>query len=172
VKYCPECAYNLDKGTEKLGQMVPSGVARDDKNSSNGINETKGDIIGTGFSGSGNIVGKGVVYSIQGNVLNFNISGESSISKEFIEQLQKMVDVPTQLESPTSSGQSTRQDNLIKLKETSTTKQQISNVLDEVLQSHHKYSPEISYVQTCIFRFLQSLLRHIIVRTLLCYYSN
>jgi tetratricopeptide (TPR) repeat protein len=140
VKYCPECGYNLDKGTEKycpncgekLGQMVPSDVARDDKNSSNDINETKGDIIGTGFSGSGNIVGKEVAYCIQGNVLNFNISGESSISKEFIEQLQKMVTVSTQLESPTSSGQSTRQDNLIKLKETSTTKQQITNILDEV----------------------------------------
>jgi tetratricopeptide (TPR) repeat protein len=43
-----------------------------------------------------------------------------------------MVTVSTQLESPTSSGQSTRQDNFIKLKETSTTKEQISNVLDEV----------------------------------------
>ena len=57
MKYCPECGYNLDKGTEKycpncgekLGQMVPSDVARDDKNSSNDINETKGDIIGTGY---------------------------------------------------------------------------------------------------------------------------
>jgi tetratricopeptide (TPR) repeat protein len=155
VKYCPECGYNLDKGTEKycpncgekLGQMVPSGVARDDKNSSNGINATKGDIIGTGFSGSGNIVGKEVAYSIQGNVLNFNISGESSISKEFIEQLQKMVDVPTQLESPTSSGQSTRQDNLIKLKETSTTKEQISNVLDEVNTIEKKEGTSIQEIK-------------------------
>src|SRR5207244_7658023 len=112
-------------------QKVVGATPRDDnKNNSIGIQETKGDILGTGFSGSGNVTGKGVTYTVQGNVLNFNIS--ESISKEFIEQLQKMLAVPTQLESQTSSSQSNREDNMIKLEETSDKKQQISNVLDEV----------------------------------------
>jgi tetratricopeptide (TPR) repeat protein len=152
VKYCYNCAQQLTLGTEnfcpKCGiDLKQQRAGEKDSNYSIGITDTKGDILGAGFSGSGNIIGKEVAYTVQGNILNFNISGGSSISKEFIEQLQKMVAVPTQLESQTSPSQSTTEDNMIRLEETNTTKQQISNILNEVNKIDNEKGTQIQEVK-------------------------
>jgi tetratricopeptide (TPR) repeat protein len=151
MKFCHHCGYQLTLGTERFcpecGQSLEQKVVdRKADDRSIGITDTKGDVFGTGFSGSGNITGKEVAYTVQGNVLNFNISG-SSITQEFIEQFQKMVAVPTQLESPTSPNKSTTKDNIIKQEETSIAKQQISNVLNEVNKIEDKTGTEIQEIK-------------------------
>ena len=75
MKYCPECGHRLDRGTEKfcpecgeeLGQAATSG-RYDSKKSSIGITDTKGDVLGVGVGGTGNIIAK-EVSSIQGNTI-------------------------------------------------------------------------------------------------------
>src|SRR5688572_27505533 len=68
MKFCPECGYQFIAGTEKFcpncGYDVNKGVTLgqgfDKKNSVN-IENTGGDVIGVGVSGSGNVIGKNVV---------------------------------------------------------------------------------------------------------------
>jgi hypothetical protein len=69
VKFCPECGYRLASGTEKYrpecGIKLQAGSSgKDDNASSTGITNTKGDVFGAGFTGSGNITGKEIGYTL------------------------------------------------------------------------------------------------------------
>ena len=95
MKYCSECGYKLPSGTEKFcpecGQnLAPSGEERPIN-----IGNTTGDVFGAGLTGSENIVGKEVGYTVQGNVIKFHISG--NVSKEVLHRLQRMMAVPTDI---------------------------------------------------------------------------
>ena len=61
--------------------------------SSIGVTNTKGDVFGAGFTGSGNITGKEVDYTVNGTVINLHITG--NVSKEVLDNLQKIMAVPT-----------------------------------------------------------------------------
>ena len=88
-KYCPFCGANLQ---QKEGQPL---VERDTQ--STNITDTKGDVFGAGVSGTGHIIGKEIGYTVQGNVIHLNISG--NISREVVENLQKIITVSTQIDS-------------------------------------------------------------------------
>jgi tetratricopeptide (TPR) repeat protein len=101
VKFCPHCGSELPFKTagfcSDCGKSLHDGISNSHLNDSNsiGVSNTNGDVIGAGISGKGNIIGKEVSYSIQGPVLNFNISG--SISNELMEQLKEIIaaSIPT-----------------------------------------------------------------------------
>ena len=109
VKYCSKCGYRLRGGTEKYcpecgidlhqQQKVTAerlgGRDEDNRYSSIGIHETKGDVIGTDFNGIGNIVGKEIFsYKILGNVFVIN-------TKEGMEALSNILATKTQIEDVT-----------------------------------------------------------------------
>lgn len=126
MKYCSECGYKLPSGTEKFcpecGQnLAPSGEERPIN-----IGNTTGDVFGAGLTGSENIVGKEVGYTVQGNVIKFHISG--NVSKEVLHRLQRMMAVPTDIAQTSTP----KQDVKTKMEESETAQQQIKNVLEEV----------------------------------------
>jgi len=138
VKYCPECGHLLDKGTEKfcpecgekLGQAATSG-GNNNKKSSIGIPDTKGDVFGVDTSGSNNVSGKGLVYTRQGTAIVININNPSS--KDTFEILKNIITVPTQVQQ-TPLGMKTISDKDIKakLEESINAQQQIKSISKEV----------------------------------------
>src|ERR671933_206031 len=76
VRYCPNCAYKL-AGTERFCPECSYKLVSSEERAIN-IGNTSGDVLGTGLTGTGNIIGKEVRYIVQGNVLNLQISGNVS----------------------------------------------------------------------------------------------
>src|SRR5918996_3954107 len=101
MKFCHNCGYHLTLGTEKFcpecGINLKSDVAINNEDSgstgsnslttSSSINGTSGDVIGSAISGTGNIIGKEVAYSVSGNVINLHIE---SISAETLQELKSI----------------------------------------------------------------------------------
>jgi tetratricopeptide (TPR) repeat protein len=113
-KYCPFC------GASPLQQKEEEPLVERDSRSVS-ITDTKGDVFGAGVSGSGHFIGKELAYTIQGNVIYLHISG--GVSNEVLQTLQKIVTVPTQVESTISIG---GKEAVVEAK------QQIGQVLEEV----------------------------------------
>jgi hypothetical protein len=66
MKYCSVCGYGLNKGTELFCPNCGSDLRQnkgmlDKTEGSISISGIHGDVFGTGFSGSGNIIGKNIV---------------------------------------------------------------------------------------------------------------
>jgi len=106
-----------------------------------------------GSSGSGNIFGKEVAYNpqtVQGNVINLNISGDNS--KEVIDNLQKLLSVSTRIEQPTITQSSilNNEDEKIKAKrnESSNAQKQIRSVLEEVNKIEKNTGTQIQEIRT------------------------
>jgi hypothetical protein len=142
VKYCPECGHSLDKGTERfcpecgerLGQAAASG-RYDNKKSSIGITDTKGDVLGTDVTGSGNTIAK----DIHGNFIQVQVAGLSYTD------LQKIIKTPTKVDESYDVRTSTEDKNGIKkVQEITTTSQQANKVLDEINRIEEK---EGTYIQ-------------------------
>jgi hypothetical protein len=81
MTFCSNCGSQLSLGTEKFcpncGQDLSKGGRREEENR-RGISGTQGDLIGTGFSGSGNIVGKNIVVG----------DGTININEQWLTQIQ------------------------------------------------------------------------------------
>ena len=69
-------------------------------------------------------------FTVQGNILIFNYSGSNP--EGINETINNILTASTQLESKISQSQTTTEDIIIKSEETSTTKQQITTILNEV----------------------------------------
>jgi hypothetical protein len=91
MKFCSECGQQLNTGTENFcpncGQDLKKGGVRaggeatlepEENRSGINISGTQGDVIGTGFSGSGNIIGKNIVVG----------SGTINVSQQELEKIQ------------------------------------------------------------------------------------
>jgi len=89
MKYCPDCGEHLILGTEKFcpncGQDLTKGEVREEgtlepEENRRGINisGTQRDVIGFGFSGSGNIIGKNIVVG----------SGTINVSQQELAKIQ------------------------------------------------------------------------------------
>jgi hypothetical protein len=69
MKFCPECGFQFPSGTEKFcpncGYDINKGVTRVPGRNDNSINieNTGGNVIGVGVSGSGNIIGKDITIN-------------------------------------------------------------------------------------------------------------
>ena len=102
MKFCHECGYELFLGTEKFCPECGSKLNQnhdktknDNKDYSTSVSNTDGNVIGTGFSGSGNITGEEIGYTIQGNQFIFNISG--NVPNQVLEQIQRVITMPIQV---------------------------------------------------------------------------
>ena len=73
-KFCPNCGQDLKKG----GVKEQAKLEPEEKRSGINISGTQGDVIGTGFSGSGNIIGKNIVVG----------SGTINISQQELAKIQ------------------------------------------------------------------------------------
>ena len=89
MKYCPDCGEHLILGTEKFcpncGQDLTKGEVREEgtlepEENRRGINisGTQRDVMGFGFSGSGNIIGKNIVVG----------SGTINVSQQELAKIQ------------------------------------------------------------------------------------
>ena len=89
MKYCPDCGEHLILGTEKFcpncGQDLTKGEVREEatlepEENRRGINisGTQRDVMGFGFSGSGNIIGKNIVVG----------SGTINVSQQELTKIQ------------------------------------------------------------------------------------
>jgi predicted nucleic acid-binding Zn-ribbon protein len=86
MKFCSECGQELTTGTERFcpncGQNLKKGVEStlEPEENRRGINisGTQGDIIGTGFSGPSNIIGKNIVVD----------SGTINVSQQELSKIQ------------------------------------------------------------------------------------
>ena len=88
--------------------------------------------LGHEIPGIGNITGKEIGYTVNGNIINFQISGD--VSNQALEQFQKLLSTPTQLDSSSlSSGEKMdRAEHQAKSEESSEVSQQFKQVLKEV----------------------------------------
>jgi tetratricopeptide (TPR) repeat protein len=148
MTFCHNCGHKLNLGTERFcpncGANLQA-VSEDRKSDvvTMGISDTKGDVLGAGLTGSGNIIGKEVGYTVQGNYINLQIS---TMSKEVLDGLQKIIAVPTQVDQTLSKDTSTtNQDNVEK--ESSDAQKQIKNVLEEVSKIEQKTGIEIQGIK-------------------------
>ena len=95
MRFCPECGYPLTSGTEKfcpdcgyginIGVKAEEAQGNKDKNSVN-IENTGGDVIGVGVSGSGNIIGKNIV--VGSGTINVAESQLQKIPNEYAKALK------------------------------------------------------------------------------------
>jgi tetratricopeptide (TPR) repeat protein len=134
-KFCPNCGFNLQDG-----QVVGNTKSFE-------ITKTKGDVFGTGFTGSGILAGKEIGYTVNGNVMNFHVSG--NISKEVIDNLQKIISSPARVE-PQSMDKNSIQPNeefKTKMEEDSNTSLQIKDVLEEVNQIEKEHGTNIEEIK-------------------------
>ncbi len=129
VKYCHQCGHHLSLGVEIFCPNCGTNLQRIGNGNIIDIAGTQGDVIGTGFSSVGNIIGKEVGYTVQGNIINFQISCD--ISNQMLEKLQNMMAVPTQLEQSLDKSSKTK-DLQAKIEESNKTHTHIKTVLDEV----------------------------------------
>ena len=111
------------------------------------IIDTKGDVFGAGVSGSANIIGKEIGYTVQGNVINLQISG--AVSNEVLQTLQKIMTVPTQVDSTISTGGREYNDKEMKEKQKAVAeaKQQISQTLEDVNKISEREGKEIQEIK-------------------------
>src|SRR5690348_4680605 len=102
MPFCHQCGFNLTLGIEKFCPNCRFKLQKNGQNGGNddGINITdnKGDVIGTGFTGSGNFIGKEIGYTVNGTVINLHVTG--NVSKEDMDNWQKIISMSTQLQKP------------------------------------------------------------------------
>jgi tetratricopeptide (TPR) repeat protein len=148
VKSCPECGCKLTSGKEKFCPECGHKLAPNGEGRAINMDSTSGDVVGTGFTGTGHITGKEVGYTVQGNVINLQISGD--VSREVLDTLQRMTAVPSQLEQVSTVSKdkiSAKEDIKTKLQESETAQQQIKNVLEEVNKIEKKAGTEIQEIK-------------------------
>ena len=134
--FCSNCGYNLQNG--RANRNIKSFE----------ITKTKGDVIGPGISGSGNLAGKEIEYVVQGNVINISIGG-GSLSQEVLSDLQKVLSLSTQVEPPLLEKNIIESDKDFKTKEDESgkTHKQIKEVLDEVNKAEKKSGRNIEQIK-------------------------
>jgi tetratricopeptide (TPR) repeat protein len=177
VTFCHQCGYQLNLGIEKFcpkcGTNLQGLSANTKSATSANISNTSGDVLGTGLTGSGNIIGKEVGYTVQGNVLNIqNIQISSNESRDIIDTLQRMMTVPTQVEQ--ASGTITDKLLKAKLEESETAQQQINTILNDVNSIGKKEGTDIQQIKAGDFQISRNelSLKEIILKGNEYFYKN
>lgn len=150
-KYCPECGEGLTTAPASAGSSSTGtkiyGTATD-------IAETSGDVIGSTVTGTGNIIGKDVEYSVSGSVINLQVN---SISTDILQELKDIISRPVQLETKSSIGGQTRSINTeltdVKASEAKMTKEKTSQVLKDIDQIAKEKSIRIDQVRIGAVQF-------------------
>jgi tetratricopeptide (TPR) repeat protein len=137
MKYCYHCGYLLSIGEEKFcpecGKKLEQQVAvrGDDNESLTSITDTKGDVTGTDVSGNQNVISKEIGgYTRQGNIIHLHVGSISS------DVLEKIINAPTQIDINSAQGGSINDNK--KIQETVITKQQTSQLLEEIKKIEDK----------------------------------
>jgi Putative Zn-dependent protease, contains TPR repeats len=144
VKYCPECGSKLPLGVERY--CPNCGTNLQEKKEPNLVTmiETRGDIMGTGFSGNRNISGKDISYSIRGNVLTINLE---ELPNDILEKLNRITKMPIQIDTTQRSSndvEDTRNTNTAQSIELA--KQQISEFLNQLREINAEKGTQIEQI--------------------------
>ena len=152
MTYCHRCGHHLTLGYEiycpKCGTLLQSSTVSDiDKeidNSNSGsiskrdetrIGNVGGNVSGVGVSGTGNMFGGKVEYSVHGNIINLHVE---SVSAETLQQLENIMSIPIQLETKSFHDKQTYEINTeltdAKVDETKATKEETNQVLRDIDQ--------------------------------------
>jgi tetratricopeptide (TPR) repeat protein len=134
VKHCPECGQKLAPKVEGAGAI--------------NIGNTSGDVLGTEFSGSGNITGKKVEYIVNRNTIHIHIGDNRA--REVLDTLQRTMAVPTQVEQTSAfknTASTTEEDIKAKIQESTNTQEQIKNVLEELNKIEENTGTEIKEIK-------------------------
>ena len=152
--FCPQCRYssvfNIQEYCTSCGtklQQKERVEAASWNSSSIGIQDTKGDVIGISVSGTGNIIGKEIKYTVDGDVLNLNLN---NVTNDVLERLQRIVTV--QISPLTESMISYKEDHVIKAKmvEANNTQQEISSILEDLDKIEKKEEVQIQVIENRI----------------------
>jgi len=177
VTFCSRCGYHLTLGTEKFcpecGYKLELGEKEVTAKSFN-ISNTSGDVLGTGLSGSANLTGKDVGYTLKQNMMNIRVN---TLSNDVMESLQKMTTIPTQV-VPESSAQITNQQDKKyidkQIENFSETQKQIQSLLEEVDNIEKASGEKIEEVNAGNLRISKDdlLLKEIILKGNEHYYNR
>jgi tetratricopeptide (TPR) repeat protein len=153
--FCHQCGYQLTLGIEKfcpncgtdLQQQQKTAAIGGRMNNNNnfiGIQHTEGDVFGAGFRGSGNIIGKEVSYTVQGNVYNI-INSPPEVQEEF----RKINTISTQLDIAQYHGAITTEvdKNIEKKQEVAATRQVAYEFLGEIDRIEKEKGTEIKEIK-------------------------
>ena len=124
-KFCPKCGYRLDVGQE-------GGIAK-----SPNITHNPGDVFGIGFYGDKNIIAK----DTEGNIFYFSIG---SVTKE---QIRSIITSPTTLDISSISYKDGWNKDTEGIQKATETKQQTSQVLDELKKMEKEEGMEIQEIK-------------------------
>jgi tetratricopeptide (TPR) repeat protein len=130
--FCPKCGTNLQQKIATVGSGKMT-----DNNQLVDIQHTGGDVIGTGFSGSGNITAK----DTKGNIIYFHIDNVSS------EQLRNIITSSTTLDVSESYKTADNTKNIRELHNVTETKQQTGQVLEEINKVEKGQGREIQEIK-------------------------
>lgn len=159
-KFCPNCGENLhtDKNENNIAMH------------STEIHGTQGDVIGTEASGAGNIIGREIGYTVQGNIINLHVN---RLSTEAIENLRKMMSFETQLPTMTDSKVETKRD-VVNLSEMRQTQERINKVLNDVKVIEKKEGREIHKIEAGdLHLFTKDLLiKNVLAKATMLYYTD
>lgn len=123
-------------------------VKKSNNASSITVGGTKRDAFGIGTSGTGNIFGKEVDYTVNGNVINYH---GDNLSNEVVENLKKILSVQTELLTTIAAKEDYKKD-VTKLEELKETQKKITNVLDDVKQIEMKEGTHIREIKAGDFQ--------------------
>jgi tetratricopeptide (TPR) repeat protein len=144
LKYCSECGYHLDKGTEKYcpecGYKFEQKVVADvEHGGTTNISDTKGNVIGAGFRGDENVFGKELGgYTREGNIIHLHVNTISS------EILEKIINSPTQVNlSPVYKGLNKDNKDVKKAQAAMEINKQTRQFLDQINKIEEKEGTQI-----------------------------
>jgi tetratricopeptide (TPR) repeat protein len=145
VNYCSECGHGLDPGKEKFcsecGQKLIPNV-EGERVVNRGITSPP-----IGSTGKGNIIGKEVGYTLNGNVLDIQLS--DNILREAVDNLQRIISISSQIEqtSTISNDSIFIKNKDVKIQESTSSQQQIENVLNELDKIEEKAQTKIQQIK-------------------------
>ena len=151
MPFCPHCGFELKLGDEQFcprcGYKLNNGQTGPSINSTN-VTDTHCDAFGFGNSDFGTITGKEIRYTMNGPVINLQVT--SSISQGVIDNLQKILSGPIQLELSSSLDNTTvKYDDNLKTKEeeSSETHEQIKNILNDISKIEKDSNTDIQQIR-------------------------
>ena len=134
VNFCPNCGEKFE--SPRLAEKHMNG------GSSIAIRGTNEDVFGIGTSGTGNIIGREIEYTVSGNVINLHVN---DLSRGEMEDLRKIMSVQTQL-PPTDDTKDDHKQDVIATTQFNETQQNITNILDEVKKIEKKEEIQIQRI--------------------------
>jgi tetratricopeptide (TPR) repeat protein len=174
MTFCHYCGHKLSLGTERFcpqcGTNLQAVITHTKSGTSTNIGNTSGDLIGAGVSGSGNIIGKEISYTVQGNVYNI-INSSQEVQQGFMKlnTISTQVDIPRYHDTINDVNK-----NVEKIQELAATRQVANEFLEEIGRIEKEKGTEIKEIKVGDLQISRSelSLKEIILKGNEHYYKN